>query len=142
MWRRIRAAALSVLAVLAMAGAIVVIEASPAAASYFDCPSGQAGVFRDANGGNGTISPGHDCIAFSTHPVGQCFGFVSSFNDVASSVNVTFGGNHGLYLYDDGFCHDGPSLYIPPHSRADNLAGFYWVFPATWNDRASSFSVS
>jgi hypothetical protein len=137
---KIRRALISALTVLALSGAIVAIEASPAAASYFDCPSGQAGVFADANG-NGA----HDCIAFSTHPVGQCFNFVSSFNDVASSVNVTFGGNHGLILYSTGGCGisnilESP-LYVTPHSRADNLSGFYRAPAGNWNDVASSFSV-
>lgn len=118
----------AILAGLAIALGIVVIVQSPAAAAFTDCPSGQACVWVDANGGGARMD-----IAFSTY-VGHCWNLPPGQRNFVSSARATYGGNNGLRLFTSQGC-GGFSWDVKPFTNAS------WFNGNFYNDNFESFQI-
>jgi hypothetical protein len=118
----------AILAGLALALGITIAVQSPAAAAFSDCPSGQACIWVDANGGGARMD-----IAFSTH-VGYCWNIPAGWKNFVSSARSTYGSPYGLRLFTSTGC-SGATWDIKTFTQASWLNGNFY------NDNFESYQV-
>jgi hypothetical protein len=115
------------LGLILAAGLIIGIQA-PAAASFNDCPWGQACVYVDASGQGRWVN-----LPYSVYGTG-CHNFVAPWKNSISSMRVTYGNGWGVRWYASISCIG---------VKDDQMALTNWSYgpKAYMNDNIESFQL-
>lgn len=108
------------LAALGVAALILALSASPAHASFANCPAGTGCVYT---GPLGQGSQG--VIPYSGFGDGGCHNFVSPFNNNIESAVADYGNGHGLQFWTNAGCTG--NTWILPAKQSVTWAGAPYV---------------
>jgi hypothetical protein len=115
---------------LSFAASLVLLTAAgskPAYAAFSDCPAGTACVWNDINGGGSMY-----VLAFSTYYPG-CRTLPFIWQDVVSSIRVTYGSGYGVWWFTGNNCTGG-NFYQKANTQV-NLPG------TGFNDTLNTFRI-